>query len=139
LKYERALSIRQPWVYLILEHYKDIEIRTWNTKYRGLIALHASKTFDKEGYAYLKTRGYFKDMKSEDFTTGAILGIANLKNVISFEYKTEFFNYKSRHLNDEQWYDGRQKGFILKDVKRIDPIECKGALGIFRLENKLVI
>ncbi|WP_245839042.1 ASCH domain-containing protein [Yersinia kristensenii] len=38
----KALSIRQPWAWLIVNGYKDIENRTWNTKCRGPVLIHAS-------------------------------------------------------------------------------------------------
>jgi len=37
-----ALSVRQPWAWLLLNG-KDIENRDWYTKYRGPLAIHASK------------------------------------------------------------------------------------------------
>ena len=38
---QRALSIRQPWAWLILNGYKDLENRTWRTDYRGPLLIHA--------------------------------------------------------------------------------------------------
>ncbi|WP_286842761.1 MULTISPECIES: ASCH domain-containing protein [Sphingobacterium] len=38
----KALSIKQPWASLIAHGIKDIENRTWATKYRGTIYIHAS-------------------------------------------------------------------------------------------------
>ncbi len=38
----KALSIRQPWAWLIVNGYKDIENRSWNTKFRGPVLIHAS-------------------------------------------------------------------------------------------------
>ena len=42
----KAISIRQPWAWLIVHGYKDVENRTWATKYRGPILIHAGKTLD---------------------------------------------------------------------------------------------
>lgn len=39
----KAISIRQPWAWLIVNGFKDIENRSWDTKYRGLVLIHASK------------------------------------------------------------------------------------------------
>jgi hypothetical protein len=44
---DRALSIRNPWALLILSGNKLIENRTWDTKWRGTLAVHAGKTVDK--------------------------------------------------------------------------------------------
>ena len=37
----KALSIKQPWASLIAHGIKDIENRTWKTKFRGKIYIHA--------------------------------------------------------------------------------------------------
>jgi len=42
----KALSIRQPWAWLICAGYKDIENRSWHTIFRGRIYVHAGKTMD---------------------------------------------------------------------------------------------
>lgn len=39
----RALSVRQPWASLILSGHKTVENRTWTTKYRGQIVIHAGQ------------------------------------------------------------------------------------------------
>lgn len=38
----KAISIKQPWASLIVKGIKDIENRTWATKYRGRVLIHAS-------------------------------------------------------------------------------------------------
>lgn len=38
----KALSIHQPWAWLIVNGYKDIENRSWRTNYRGPVLIHAS-------------------------------------------------------------------------------------------------
>lgn len=40
---EKALSIQQPWASLIITGNKLVENRTWNTKWRGTLAIHAGK------------------------------------------------------------------------------------------------
>ena len=42
----RALSIRQPWAWLIIHAGKDIENRIHNTRHRGPLYIHAPKTVD---------------------------------------------------------------------------------------------
>ena len=46
----KTLSIKQPWAYLIACGLKDIENRTWKTKYRGKILIHTSSKSDNEPY-----------------------------------------------------------------------------------------
>ena len=38
----KAITIKQPWAYLIASGIKDIENRTWKTHFRGRIYIHAS-------------------------------------------------------------------------------------------------
>lgn len=47
---KKAISIKQPWAYLIACGLKDIENRTWKTKYRGKILIHTSSKSDNEPY-----------------------------------------------------------------------------------------
>lgn len=42
----KALSIRQPWAYLICAGIKDVENQTWRTNYRGKILVHAPGEWD---------------------------------------------------------------------------------------------
>ncbi len=48
-----ALSLRQPWAWAIFHSDKTIENRTWGTSYRGRIRIHAAKTWDDDGYAFI--------------------------------------------------------------------------------------
>lgn len=40
----KTISIKQPWASLIVEGIKDIENRTWPTKFRGRVLVHSSAT-----------------------------------------------------------------------------------------------
>lgn len=40
----KALTLHQPWASLVAEGVKTIETRSWSTKYRGQLAIHAGKT-----------------------------------------------------------------------------------------------
>lgn len=48
LGYVPVLSLRQPWVWIITELGKSLENRTWNTRYRGPVLIHASKAMTRE-------------------------------------------------------------------------------------------
>lgn len=45
-----ALSIRQPWAWLILFGGKDVENRTWRTNIRGEILIHAASGMTRREY-----------------------------------------------------------------------------------------
>jgi hypothetical protein len=46
----KALSIRQPWAWLILHAGKDIENRDWPTRFRGRFLIHAAKGMTRDEY-----------------------------------------------------------------------------------------
>ena len=44
----KAITIRQPWASLITSGAKQYETRSWATKYRGPIAIHAAKETERD-------------------------------------------------------------------------------------------
>ena len=46
----QAISIRQPWAWLIVHGWKNIENRMWRTSYRGPVLIHASKGMTQDEY-----------------------------------------------------------------------------------------
>lgn len=49
----KALSIRQPWASLIVMGIKDIENRTWPTRHRGSVLVHAAKGMTRDKFRLL--------------------------------------------------------------------------------------
>ncbi len=124
----KALSLKQPFAELILQGKKKIELRKWNTKFRGEFLIHASKKPDAEA---------MKEFGFKELSCGAILGKANLVEVKKYENKEEHAKDKELHLASDDWGN---YGFILKDVKRLKPIPCNGNLGFWDYDfenNKL--
>ena len=71
----KALSIRQPWAWLIVNGYKDIENRTWSTDFRGRVYVHAGKRV-KPG-DFQEQRDYIRESSiniADELPLGAILG-----------------------------------------------------------------
>jgi hypothetical protein len=114
----KVLSLKQPWAELVLLGDKTIEIRKWNTNFRGKFLIHASRNPDEDA---MKRFGF------EELPFGFILGEAELVDVKHYN-KEEFEKDKDLHLATSEWGD---YGFILKNVKRIKPIATKGALGFW--------
>lgn len=65
--YLPCLSLRQPWIWAIYEHNKDLENRSWLMKYRGEVLLHASKSMTR---AELEA-----GIESVEWATGADVGV----------------------------------------------------------------
>jgi len=114
----KAISIRQPWAWLIVHGYKDVENWTWSTKYRAPILIHAGKTldpyFDQIRQDVLAQGVEFPDAKHIE--RGGIVGQANLVDCV-----TE---------STSEWFNGPY-GFVLEDAQPLPFQPCKGRLGIF--------
>ena len=50
----KVLTLKQPWASLVANGYKVYEFRSWKTKYRGEILIHAGCGVDKEWLDKLK-------------------------------------------------------------------------------------
>ena len=50
----KVLTIKQPWATLIMQGDKRFEFRSWQTKYRGDLLIHAGKGIDKNGMKLAK-------------------------------------------------------------------------------------
>lgn len=115
----KALSIKQPFAELILQGKKKIELRKWNTKFRGEFLIHAPKKPDSEA---MEKFGFKK------LPCGFILGKANLVEVKKYKNKNEHKKDKKLHLASKDW---GEYGFILKNAKKLKPVPCKGKLGFW--------
>lgn len=45
----KAITLHQPWAWLMLQKLKQIETRSWFTRYRGPLAIHAGLKHDVDG------------------------------------------------------------------------------------------
>jgi len=121
----KVLSLKQPFAELILQGKKTIELRKWNTKFRGEFLIHASKKPDQKS---MEKFGF------KDLPCGFILGRANLVEVKHYINEEEFSADNNKHLANSGW--GRY-GFILDSVKRFEkPIPALGNLGFWEFEIK---
>lgn len=109
----RALSIRQPWAWAIVQGLKDIENRTWNTKYRGPFLVHASKKLDPRGIQIMRSNGL---RLPETFETGGFVGMSTLISTHS--------------AHPSHWFEG-PFGFYLAKSKTLQFVPFKGRLGLF--------
>ena len=124
----KALSLKQPWAWLIVKGLKSVENRKWSTKYRGPLLIHASKNYDREGYFWItqKFGNIFNPEwdKPPDFTFGAIVGKVDMSDCVQ--------------AYDSPWFFGPY-GFIFRDAfEFIDPIPYKGQLGIFEVPDSVI-
>lgn len=122
----KALSIRQPWAELIVRGDKKIEIRSWNTNFRGYFLMHTSKKIEEDA---AKNFG----LHAKELDIGAIVGYANLADVVVYKGSEEFLKDNKLHLSLKEREKYPVYGFVLDNVRRIKPVKYKGQLGFFNV------
>ncbi len=120
-----VLSLRQPWAELVVSGAKTVELRTWNTRFRGLFYVHASRTVEEE---YCRKYGF----NPGELITGAIIGRVELKKVKRYENKKELRKDSENHCAPD--YKTPCYGYILENAERIKPVKHKGSLGFRKKE-----
>lgn len=120
----KTLSLKQPYAELILQGKKKIELRKWNTSFRGEFLIHASKNPDEKA---MKLFGF------KALPCGMIVGKVKLVDVKHYSNDEEHKRDKSLHLADSVWGD---YGFILENPERINPIPARGNLNFWEFELK---
>ena len=114
-----ALSVRQPWAWLLVNGYKDIENRTWTASYRGPCLIHAGKTCDQEGYD--RVRRKFKQIKMpepDEFERGGIVGWVNIKDCVA--------------RSKSKWFNGPY-GFVVDEAGPLRFVPMPGKLKFFKI------
>ena len=123
----RALSIRQPWAWLIVNGHKPVENRDWESLYRGPLLIHAAKGGSLRDYcdAAEQVAELFDITVPEidQIERGGVVGMARLTGCV-------------REL-DSQWFTG-PFGFLLADARPLPFTPMKGALGFFHVPAERV-
>ena len=139
----KAISLLQPWATLVVIGVKTIETRSWGTKYRGTILIHASQ--GKAGSIFadeLPFKKYIPEFNKLPF--GAIIGQVIITDVIRIETLEMTDELINRLTMEEKAFGDYSEGryaWIMKDSKQFDkPIPTRGTLSIWEYpaENLLL-
>lgn len=142
----KAITIWQPYASLVALGIKTIETRGWSTNYRGPIAIHAAKKWDKERRADIaRLQPFFnRHLKPSDFegsarllllmplvdTLGHVLAIGNLVDCVPMTKAPDKINAKIGVFGK-----GRFGWIIEKPVVLETPIAITGKQGLWNFEN----
>lgn len=125
----KVLTIKQPWATLIMQKDKRFEFRSWQTKYRGDLLIHAGKGIDKEAMKRLVK--YIP----KNLPTGKILGKVTLVDCVKI---TPEFKQRLLKENKDIYIDSSFKenyGWQMEDVQVFDePIDAKGKLNLWEYD-----
>lgn len=121
----KALSIQQPWAWLIVNGFKNIENRNWNPhnpglKFRGTALIHTGKNPDKDfDYEHFSKIIGQKIPYAATMPLGGVVGKADFVGVT--------------RDSPSPWFFGPY-GLILKNAEPLPYFFYKGMLGFFNIE-----
>lgn len=122
-----AISVRQPWAWLIAHGFKDVENRVWRTRYQGPLLIHAGKEMTQAEYSdvqyLLEQRTSIADQGIKlpgykELARGGIVGCTRIVDCVQH--------------STSPWYMG-DFAFVLEDSQPVPFYACKGQLSIFKV------
>lgn len=122
----KAISIRQPWAWLIINAGKDIENRSWPTHLRGRVLVHAAKGMtnseyeDVEAFIAEHPGSVLQLPPREALERGGIIGSVEIVDCV--------------RQSKSPWFFGPY-GFVLRDPKPLAFLPLRGRLGFFDAEG----
>ena len=127
----KALSIKQPWAWLVTHGLRDIESRDWPTKFRGRIYVHASGWWDTvaghrqallllaERFGESEAKQKFLEMR-QYARVACIVGEADIVDCI-----------------DNSCCPGKYDFLLANQVPYEEPVPYPGGLGLFEVDPSL--
>lgn len=143
----KGLTLTQPWATLIALGAKRIETRSWQTSYRGELAIHAGKglgEFDSEAELWIRclTDPFRAALTAGGYANpghlprGKIVAVVNLDSIWRLMAGgIEGFSPQppANELAFGNYAPGRF-GFLLTDSRPLpEPIPCRGALSLWEV------
>ncbi|BFH15862.1 ASCH domain-containing protein [Paenibacillus melissococcoides] len=143
----KAITIIQPWATLIALGAKQFETRSWATKHRGDLAIHAGKQIDREACeqepfrSVLARHGYTAD----NLPTGAVVAVCRivdcwevsrcLRGDVVLE-KDGGNTMREDPIGKQEeafgWYDDGRYAWDLIQIRQLPkPIPAKGQQGLW--------
>ncbi len=136
----KVLSMIQPWANLFVLRETQYETRTWQTKYRGPLAIHTSKKINKPVcnhkaiLALLAKHGY----NPNTLPTGQIIAVCHLENCLKVieNHQTWAILEDAREVSGNDYflgdYDVGNFVWIVSNMQMLDTfIPAKGQLGLW--------
>jgi predicted transcriptional regulator len=128
----KCLSLKQPYAELLAFGEKTIELRKWNTRFRGEFLIHASKNIDIQACERL-------DIDIDKLTIGAIIGSAFLYDFKEYSNQEEFNKDKQKHFSIvTKYFDGYKYGFLIRNARLFKKsIPYRGKLRFFEVDKSI--
>lgn len=131
----KAISLWQPWATAVSLGHKRIETRSWNTNYRGPLAIHAAKRFGPDERAFAQSECAYGRLPKE-LPLGAIVATCILHDVVRAEQIVDRIGPIEKLYGD---YGPGRYCWLLKNIKPLpQPIGCTGRQGFFEYPDELL-
>jgi activating signal cointegrator 1 len=143
MKTIKALSLWQPFAHALVIRAKTYETRSWETRYRGVVAIHAAKrpaildvgpfseqeqqSLEEVFGATMQRRGH--NMIFPDLPTGCIVGVGYMTSIDLARYVDPVISVQERALGD--YSEGRFAWHFSRMVALATPLPCKGRQGLW--------
>jgi hypothetical protein len=123
----KAISVCQPWAWLIVAGDKPIENRTWFTRYRGFILIHAGKSRSHMTKSGLDAA--FLTDAAPLLAFGAIIGMCEVVDCVHITHP---------RIRGMAYAEGPWCWLLKNRVHFGKPIPWRGQPGIFEVPNGVV-
>ncbi len=129
----KTITIKQPWATLIADGYKEYEFRTWKTKYRGDVLIHAGKGMDKKAMERFLYLGL-------NYPQGCIIAKATIADCVEVDdCVREILKQKDplvygSVIKHTEW---KGYGFQLSNVVKVKPILVNGKLSFWDYKGEI--
>ena len=124
----KVSTLKQPWATLVAQGIKKYEFRSWKTKYRGKLLIHAGAGVDK------KELKRFEKLKL-DYPSKRIIAEVELEDCLKID---EELNNKIIAENNIAYGSKKREGYAWKltNIKKIESKEIiNGKLGLWNIDN----
>jgi hypothetical protein len=126
-----ALSVRQPWLDMIVRGVKTMELRSWEVRRRGVVALHGPMRIDF-GAAY-----FFGYQTPWHLPRGGIVALAEIAEVRSLAAET-WEDTLSLHRQPVPMLGGAY-GVLFTNVQAlVKQVPCRGRQMLFPLDSQTI-
>lgn len=148
----KAITLYQPWASAIAIGLKTHETRSWGTKHRGFLAIHASKSVPKQ----VRDDPSYDDLYQEVMDaidgdepmlpTSCIVTVCWLSDCVPTEAvtcKTSPYPFKlsKREIDFGDYSPGRFAWRLFRPTKGMTftPVKCAGARGLWDIPPELIV
>lgn len=138
----KTISLWQPWATLVAIGAKTYETRSWSTKHRGLLAIHASKRMDVVQKEFCLQDPFFSALQEANYKVGKLpLGgiVAVVKVVDIVRTEAVVHSLSKQEIAFGNYASGRF-AWRLELVKHLEkPIPMNGSQGLFDVADDLIM